>query len=168
MTHLRALIVTGLAAGLLISWVNHSPAADAKPGKTAVATSPATQPAQLGLPRDVEQLAALQREILGAWRGGACIGDYTFNADGTFKLDNFTPGQNHLTGTWRLMWDAIPPTLVLTYQTSDFRVRNPQRAEFHNLGKTVGVKILKLNRDELSLQIPGDQRATDYDRRERE
>src|SRR5687767_3828917 len=60
---------------------------------------PASQPAG---PGRGGELAALEQKLLGTWQGGPCVGDYTFNPDGTFELRHFTPGGNTLTGTWSL------------------------------------------------------------------
>src|SRR5687767_9235047 len=88
-------------------------------GKTEAAqNAPATQPAAAG---KGGELAGLEAKLLGNREGGACVGDYTFKSDGTFELRHFTPGGNTLTGTWSVRWDALPPTLVLTCKTSDFR-----------------------------------------------
>jgi len=77
-----------------------------------------------------ESPVALERKMDGGWKGGACMGDYTFNRDGTFEVQHFTPGNNTLTGTWSLRWDALPPTLVLTCKTSDFKKKDPSRQEY--------------------------------------
>jgi len=110
---------------------------------------PASQPTGA----EMAELAALKRKLLGDWRGGPCVGDYTFNADGTFELRNFTPGQNILTGTWTLRWDALPPTLVVTCRTSDFRKRDPSRPEYEYLGKALELKLLELDGDTLVLRL---------------
>ena len=60
---------------------------------------PASGPARLAAPAKGSELAALEKKLLGAWRGAACAGDYTFKADGTFECIHFTPGDNTLTGT---------------------------------------------------------------------
>src|SRR5207245_1303283 len=70
-----------------------------------------------------------QKQILGLWRGGPCEGDFDFRGNGTFDLTNFTPGRNHLTGTWSIRVDTVPPTLLLTYKTSDFKKHDPTREE---------------------------------------
>ena len=90
----------------------------------------------------------------GEWKGGACVGDYTFNSDGTFELRHFTPGNNTLAGTWSLRWDALPPTLVLTSIASDFTKKDPSRKEYEYLGKTLEVKLIQLNDEVLVYQYP--------------
>ena len=124
----------------------------AGPSTTAPAQNvPASRPVRGG------EVAALEQKLLGAWKGGLCLGDYTFNPDGTFELRHFTPGDNTLAGAWSLRWDALPPTLLLTYKTSDFKKRAPNWPEFEFLGKTVESKILELNSDALLLHFPHDK-----------
>ena len=96
----------------------------------------------------------LERMLHGEWKGGACVGDYTFNSDGTFELQHFTPGNNTLAGTWSLRWDALPPTLVLTCKTSDFTKKDPSRQEYEYLGKALEVKLTQLNDEDLAYQYP--------------
>jgi hypothetical protein len=110
-------------------------------------------------------LAALERKLLRTWRGPACGGDFTFRADGTFDVRNFTPGQNNLTGTWAIRWDALPPTLLLTYKTSDIRARDPDRIEFEYLGKTSEAKIQELNDQTLVFRLPRDEWIGHFTRR---
>jgi hypothetical protein len=133
----------------LALWIATAPAADGKLGA--------------GAPEGGE-LAALERKLLGTWQGGPCVGDYTFNADGTFELRHFTPGGNTLTGTWSLRWDALPPTLVLTCRTSDFRKKDPGRAEYAHLGKALELKVLQLDGDALVLRFSSDKKERRYER----
>jgi hypothetical protein len=104
-------------------------------------------------------LAALEQKLLGTWRGGPCVGNYTFNADGTYKLSNFTPGSNTLTGTWSLRWDALPPTLVVTCKTSDFKARDPGRREYEYFDKPLEIKLVELSDDLLVLRFPADKKV---------
>ncbi|MFI5380183.1 MAG: hypothetical protein ACHRHE_12870 [Tepidisphaerales bacterium] len=115
---------------------------------------PATQPAA---PAKGDALAALEQKLLGTWRGLPCEGNYTFNADGTYELENYTPGGITLTGTWSLRWDALPPTLLLTCKTSDIKKKFPDWPEYNYLGKTREVKLLELNDDTLAYRVPGAQ-----------
>ena len=115
-----------------------------------------------------DPLAALERKLLGTWLGPACGGDYTYHADGTFSVAYFTPGQNNLTGTWSIRWDAIPPTLLLTYKTSDIRTQDPDRIEFEYLGKTREAKVHELNGESLVYRFPGDEWIWHFTRREGE
>lgn len=121
----------------------------AKPATAPAQTRPAPQPAQ-----SVEspQLAALHKKLLGTWYGPSCGGDYTFNADGTYEVHNFTPGNNTLTGTWSVRWDNLRPVLVLLCKTSDFKKNDASRPEYENLGKPVEVRLLELSNEALALQ----------------
>jgi len=66
-----------------------------------------------------EARVALERKLVGGWKGGPCQGEWTYRADGTFQARSYSPGGNRLTGTWEVRWDALPPTLVRTCKTSD-------------------------------------------------
>jgi hypothetical protein len=133
-------------------------------GKTATAAS---QPAG---PGKAAELAALEQKLLRTWSGPACGGDFTFKADGTFNVRSFTPGQNILTGSWALRWDALPPTLLLTFKTSDFKKKYPGEPEYKYVGKTLEAKLLELSKDALAFKAPntdwdwrGEPRADDED-----
>jgi hypothetical protein len=115
---------------------------------------PATQPAGQG---KTGELAVLEQKLLGSWQGGPCEGNYTFHPDGTFELRRFTPGNNTLTGTWSLRWDALPPTLVVTCKTSDFKKNDPTRPEWEYLGKPLELKLIELNREVLLYHYPNDK-----------
>jgi hypothetical protein len=93
---------------------------------------------------------ALERKLHGEWQGGACAGDWTFAPDGTYKVQRYSPGNNKLTGTWEVRWNALPPTLVLTRKTSDA----PDRIK---IGETLEVKLIQLDDEELAYQYPGEQ-----------
>jgi hypothetical protein len=101
-----------------------------------------------------ETLIALERKLLGIWQGPACGGDYDFKSEGTFTCRNYTPGQNTLTGTWSLRWDALPPTLVLLTKTSDFKQKYPKDREYDYLNKPLELKVLKLDAEKLVLKFP--------------
>jgi len=135
-----------VSATILLQTSAHSPAQDAPALNAAVAEKG-------------NGITALERKLLGPWRGPACGGDRTYHADGTFSVAYFTPGQNNLTGTWSMRWDALPPTLLLTYKTSDIRTQDPDRIEFEHLGKTREAKIHELNGEILVYQFPGDKLA---------
>jgi hypothetical protein len=67
-----------------------------------------------------KELAALEQKLVGAWRGqNGCAGNFLFRADGTYELKRFGPGGDEFAGTWKVRWDALPPTLVLTCKTSE-------------------------------------------------
>jgi hypothetical protein len=90
------------------------------------------------------------RKLYGEWKGGACMGELTLRADGTFERQHFSPGNNHLTGTWEVLREALPPTLVLTCKTSD-------RADL--VGKRSEIKLVQLDDETLAYQYPGQQPA---------
>ena len=65
-----------------------------------------------------KELAALEQKLVGAWKGqGGCAGNFLFRADGTYELNQYGPGGDDFAGTWKVRWDALPPTLVLTCKT---------------------------------------------------
>jgi uncharacterized protein (TIGR03067 family) len=90
---------------------------------------------------------ALERKLYGEWKGGDCQGELTLKAEGTFRRRHYSPGNNTLTGTWAVRWDALPPTLVLTCTASDCQ-------EF--VGKEE-VKLLQLDDAALVYQHAGGQ-----------
>ena len=90
---------------------------------------------------------ALERKLHGAWKGPACGGDWAFKSDGTFAVEHYSPGNNKLAGTWAVRWNALPPTLVLTFQTSD----DPDRLK---VGETWEVKLIQLDDEALAFEWP--------------
>ncbi|MFN0022170.1 MAG: hypothetical protein ACKVP0_28305 [Pirellulaceae bacterium] len=96
-----------------------------------------------------KELVALERIMLGAWQGQeGCSGRYLFNADGTYELKGFGPGGDETAGTWKVRWDALPPTLVLTCKASE---------SDEDIGKETKVKLLQL--DDASLTIEYDSKT---------
>ena len=95
-----------------------------------------------------EPPVALEKKLHGAWEadGLNCVGDLTLRADGTFERQHYSPGNNKLTGTWEVRWNALPPTLVLSCKTSD----DPDL-----VGKTSEVKLTQLDDETLAYQFPG-------------
>jgi hypothetical protein len=90
-----------------------------------------------------KELAALEQKMVGAWKGrGGCDGHFVFRADGTYELKDHGPAGDDSAGTWKVRWDALPPTLLLTCKTSEF----PEE-----VGKTREVTLIKL--DDKSLAI---------------
>jgi hypothetical protein len=104
--------------------------------------------------RRKDAAAVLEGKLHGEWKGGDCVGDWTFKSDGTFDLLHYSPGNNTLTGTWYIRWNALPPTLVTTCKASDY-------VEY--VGKTWEMKLTRLDDDGLSFQHPGGG-ATQYER----
>ena len=80
---------------------------------------------------------SLEKKLHGEWKGGPCMGDWTFVADSTFALKNYSPGGDSFTGVWQVRWDALPPTLILTFKTSD-------APEHFKVGQTWEVKLIQL------------------------
>jgi hypothetical protein len=74
--------------------------------------------------------AALEQKMVGVWKGqGGCDGRLVFRANGTYELTGYGPGGNNSKGTWKVRWDELPPTLVLTCTIK---------------GKSMEVKLIKL------------------------
>src|SRR5688572_15991318 len=92
-----------------------------------------------------ESPVSAERKLLGVWDGPACGGDWTYGADGTFEAQHYSPGNNHLTGSWAVRWNSLPPTLVRTCKTSD----DPDL-----VGKTWEVKLVQLDDEALAYQHP--------------
>ena len=88
---------------------------------------------------------ALQQKLHGVWKGPACGGDWTYKADGTFEVVHYSPGNNTLSGTWEVRWNALPLTLVRTCKASD----DPDL-----VGKTWEVKLIELDDEALAYQYP--------------
>jgi hypothetical protein len=151
---LEPLMKTTLALCVLFALLLEIAAAPVSGGKspaTAQNVAAASRPA--GSAKGGE-LTALEKKLLRTWQGPDCGGDFTFNADGTFDVQSFTPGQNILTGTWSLRWDALPPTLLLTFKTSDFKKKYPGEPEYKYVGKTLEAKLLELSSDALAFKVP--------------
>lgn len=94
-----------------------------------------------------KEVVALERIMLGAWKGQeGCSGRYLFNADGTYELNGFGPTANPTSGTWKVRWDALPPTLVLTCKASETD---------EDIGKETNVKLLQLDDASLTIEYDG-------------
>ena len=90
---------------------------------------------------------ALERIMLGVWKGReGCSGEYRFNADGIYELNGFGPTANPTSGTWKVRWDALPPTLVLTCKASE---------SDEEIGKETKVKLLQLDDASLTIEYDG-------------
>jgi len=91
--------------------------------------------------------AAAERQLVGEWvNGGACIGDITIRADGTFERRHYSPGNHTLSGTWKLKRDALPPTLVLTCDKSDWE---------GDVGKAHELKVTRLDDEAMTWESGG-------------
>jgi len=117
-------------------------------GRLAVhlATAVALAARVLAADQPPEVRPAVERLLHGSWKGGACLGDWTFNADGSYDLRHYTPAGIHLTGTWKMKWDALPPTLSFACKTSD----DPEL-----VGKTWEVKVTRLDKEVFIYEHPG-------------
>jgi len=108
----------------------------------------------------IEKLAALEQRLHGTWKGGACMGELTFWADGSYERTHYSPGNNFVTGSWEVRWDTLPPTLILTCETSNA----PDRIK---PGETTEVRIVQLDAEALHYQFPGEEHFVRYERMKR-
>jgi hypothetical protein len=90
-----------------------------------------------------KELAVLEKKMVGAWKGRGCDGNFLFRADGTYELTQYGPAPYDTAGTWKVRWDALPPTLVLTCKKSE----DPDE-----VGKTLEVKLIKLDAKSLAIK----------------
>ena len=68
-----------------------------------------------GDPAKSTDLAALEKKLVGVWIGqGGCDGKMVFQADGTYHVTEWTVGLIYGSGTWKIEWSELPPTLVLS------------------------------------------------------
>jgi hypothetical protein len=102
-------------------------------------------------PADVEQ------KFLGDWKGkAACQGDLSLTADGTFVRTDCGPGGIRYAGTWKLTWDALPPTLVLSCETSD---------DADRVGRKEEMKVQQLDDKLLTVTYPGKDFRWQFERK---
>jgi len=102
-----------------------------------------------------KELATLEQKLLGAWKGQiGCDGRLLFRADGTYEFKEYGPAPDDSAGTWKVRWDALPPTLVLTCKTSEV----PEE-----VGKTMEVKLIQLDDKSLAFKY-ADQTVGHYTR----
>lgn len=109
----------------------------------------ADEPQEVPLVADANTPFALERKLHGDWKGPACGGDWTFAADGTYVAEHYSPGDNKLSGTWKVRWNALPPMLILNCKTSDDPDGLPA-------GQTWEVKLVQLDDETLAYQWPED------------
>jgi hypothetical protein len=103
-----------------------------------------------------KELAALEQKMVGAWKGQTgCAGNFLFRADGTYELTWYGPAPSDSAGTWKVRWDALPPTLVLVCKTSDVP---------DEVGTTTEVKLIQLDDNSLAIK----RASPDVDRYARE
>ncbi len=90
------------------------------------------------------ELAALEQKMHGGWKGQTtCDGRLVFRSDGTYELTEYGPANDDRKGTWKVRWDSLPATLVLTCKTSEVP---------DEIGKTTEVKLIKLNDRSLAIE----------------
>jgi hypothetical protein len=92
------------------------------------------------------EMAALEKKMVGSWIGGGCDGKLHLQADGTYELTDYGPTGEKTKGVWKVQWDALPPTLVLTCKESKIK---------ENVGKAMKLEILKLNDKQLKVGYGG-------------
>jgi hypothetical protein len=98
-----------------------------------------------------KELAALEQKIIGAWKGQTgCAGNFLFRTDGTYELTGYGPAPYDSAGVWKVRWDALPPTLVLTCKASEVE---------EEVGKSIDVKLMKLDEKNLQIEYANDFRA---------
>src|SRR5260370_12493092 len=91
-----------------------------------------------------KELAALEKKMLGVWKGrGGCDGRFVFRADGTYELTEYGPAPYDSGGTWKVRWDALPATLILTCKTSEIS---------DEVGKITEVKLIELDDKSLAFK----------------
>jgi hypothetical protein len=90
----------------------------------------------------LEAELGIESKLIGTWVGGPCVGSLQIMRDGRFERRGYSPGNNRLAGTWKVKWDALPPTLVLDCTESDAD---------HWIGTKYETKLLELTADRLGL-----------------
>ena len=81
--------------------------------------------------------------MLSAWKGQSPFaGNFLFRADRTYERTAHGPGAEDTAGVWKVRWDALPPTLVLTCKASEL----PEE-----VGKVTEVKLIRLNDENLAI-----------------
>ena len=88
--------------------------------------------------------ALLERKVHGTWYGGDCVGELDLKADGSFERRGYSPGNNTLTGTWEIRWNALPPTLKLTCKASN---------SADHVGQVVETEVVRLDDANLGLRL---------------
>jgi Type II secretion system (T2SS), protein G len=105
-----------------------------------------------GDPPEAKDLVALEKKLVGAWIGqGACDGRMVFQADGTYHVTGWMVGQLYGTGTWKIEWSALPPTLVLSPTQMELAI--------DDTAKPSEVFLRTLNDKALNFEYPNPQGA---------
>jgi hypothetical protein len=98
-------------------------------------------------PPKATDLAALEKKLVGTWIGkGGCDGRMVFQADGTYHVTHWTVGLIYGTGTWKIDWSELPPTLVLSPTQIQLAV--------DNTAKPIKVFLRTLNDKALNFEYP--------------
>ena len=79
----------------------------------------------------------------------------TLRGNGTFARRHYGPDNQALSGTWKVRWDALPPTLVLTCTDAD----HPG-----DIGTVQEVKVVQLDAATLAYQQAGADQPARYTR----
>jgi hypothetical protein len=98
-------------------------------------------------PPKATDLVTLEKKLVGAWIGqGPCDGRMVFQADGTYHVTEWTVGLLYGTGTWKIEWSELPPTLVLSPTQIEL--------EIDNTAKPRKVFLRTLNDKALNFEYP--------------
>jgi hypothetical protein len=101
------------------------------------------------VPAKKGELAALEQKLVGTWIGtGGCDGNMVFQADGTYHVTDWTVGRIYGTGTWKIQWSELPPTLILSHPRLCIELG------FVDLKKPTKVSLLTLNDRALNFGYP--------------
>jgi hypothetical protein len=99
---------------------------------------------------------AVEQKLHGEWKGqGPCDGSLGIGPDGTFERRHYGPAGITVAGTWKVRWDALPPTLVLTCKSSN----DPDQVD-----KVCEAKVVELDDDTLAYQWPDAKKPVRYTR----
>jgi len=98
-----------------------------------------------------QELAALEKKLIGVWHGRTgCAGNFCFRNDGTYTLTDYGPAPYDTAGTWRVRWDALPPTLILTCVKSEVP---------DEMGKATELKLTRLDDQGFAVKHEGQDEA---------
>ena len=104
----------------------------------------------------VAAASAVKRDARGVWRGmGPCDGRLIIRADGTFERIHYSPGDNHLSGSWTVASDGERHVLSLTCDASD---------DAGKMGVTTELEIVRLDAAVLEYRAAGQQNRARYKR----
>jgi hypothetical protein len=99
------------------------------------------------VPPKATDLVTLEKKLVGAWIGkGACDGRMVFQADGTYHVTEWTVGLLWGTGTWKIEWSELPPTLLLSPTQIELAI--------DDMAKPTKVFLRTLNDKALNFEYP--------------